>query len=87
MSEELWGGIGTAAINQIGNIISTGMTNASNERMQQEQNKWNLEQWNRNNAYKFGHVELFELDVNTKVAKQLVLIFVTSCLRLFQPTL
>lgn len=50
-SPELFGGVATAAINQVGNIISTSMTNAANERMQQEQNKWNLEQWNRNNAY------------------------------------
>ena len=49
--EELWGGVATAAINQTGNIISTAMANSANERMQHEQNKWNLEQWNRNNAY------------------------------------
>ncbi len=48
---ELWGGVATAAINQTGNIISTAMANEANERMQHEQNKWNLEQWNRNNAY------------------------------------
>ena len=48
---ELWGGVATAAINQTGNIISTAMANSANERMQHEQNKWNLEQWNRNNAY------------------------------------
>lgn len=50
-SEELWGGIATATLNQGGNIISTAMTNSANERMQHEQNKWNLEQWQRNNAY------------------------------------
>lgn len=33
------------------NIISTAMTNRANERMQQQQNAWNLEQWERNNAY------------------------------------
>lgn len=33
------------------NIVSTAMTNNANERMQQEQNKWNLEQWQRNNEY------------------------------------
>lgn len=33
------------------NLISTNMTNRANERMQQEQNKWNLEQWQRNNEY------------------------------------
>lgn len=38
--------VGTGA-----NIISTAMTNRANERMQQQQNAWNLEQWERNNAY------------------------------------
>lgn len=33
------------------NIVSTAMTNQANERMQQQQNAWNLEQWNRNNEY------------------------------------
>ena len=51
MSPELWEGIATAGINQGANIISTAMTNDANERMQQRQNAWNLEQWNRNNAY------------------------------------
>ena len=51
MSAELWAALGTATLNQAGNIISTAMTNRANERMQHEQNKWNLEQWNRNNAY------------------------------------
>ncbi len=51
MSPELWTDIGIAALSQGTNIISTAMTNNANERMQQQQNKWNLEQWNRNNAY------------------------------------
>ena len=51
MSPELWTALGTATFNQAGNIISTAMANSANERMQHEQNKWNLEQWNRNNAY------------------------------------
>ena len=51
MSAELWAALGTATLNQTGNIISTAMANDANERMQQEQNKWNLDQWNRNNAY------------------------------------
>lgn len=51
MSAELWASLGTATLNQTGNIISTAMANAANERMQHEQNKWNLEQWNRNNVY------------------------------------
>lgn len=38
--------VGTGA-----NIISTAMTNRANERMQQQQNAWNLAQWERNNAY------------------------------------
>ena len=38
--------VGTGA-----NIVSTAMTNRANERMQQQQNAWNLEQWNRNNEY------------------------------------
>lgn len=33
------------------NLLSTSMTNRANERMQREQNAWNLEMWNRNNAY------------------------------------
>ena len=41
----LWGGVATAAINQTGNIISTAMANSANERMQHEQNAWNLQQW------------------------------------------
>ncbi len=48
---ELWGGIITAGLNQGGNIISTAMANSANEDMQRRQNAWNLEQWNRNNAY------------------------------------
>lgn len=51
MSAELWTALGSATLNQAGNIISTAMANDANERMQHEQNKWNLEQWNRNNAY------------------------------------
>ncbi len=50
-SEELWGGVATATLNQVGNIISTAMANDANEDMQRRQNAWNLEQWNRNNAY------------------------------------
>ena len=50
-SPEFWTAVATAGTNQIGNIISTAMANDANERMQHEQNKWNLEQWNRNNAY------------------------------------
>ena len=38
--------VGTGA-----NIVSTAMTNRANERMQQQQNAWNLEQWHRNNEY------------------------------------
>lgn len=38
--------VGTGA-----NIVSTAMTNQANERMQQQQNAWNLEMWNRNNEY------------------------------------
>ena len=49
-SPEFWTAVATAGTNQIGNIISTAMANDANERMQHEQNKWNLEQWNRNNA-------------------------------------
>ncbi len=51
MSPELWTDIGIAALSEGTNIISTAMTNSANERMQHEQNKWNLEQWDRNNAY------------------------------------
>ena len=43
--------LGGAALAAGANIISTAMTNSANEEMQQEQNKWNLEQWHRNNAY------------------------------------
>ena len=41
MSAELWTALGTATLNQAGNIISTAMANSANERMQHEQNKWN----------------------------------------------
>ena len=51
MGPEFWAALGTATLNQGGNIISTAMTNDANERMQQRQNAWNLQQWNRNNAY------------------------------------
>lgn len=51
MSPELWAALGTATLNQGGNIISTAMANSANEDMQRRQNAWNLEQWNRNNAY------------------------------------
>ena len=57
-SSELWGGAATAAVNQTGNIISTAMANAANERMQQQQNKWNLQQWERNNAYNHPAAQL-----------------------------
>lgn len=60
-SEELWGGVATAAINQTGNIISTAMTNSANEDMQRRQNAWNLEQWNRNNAYNHPAAQLQRL--------------------------
>ena len=50
-SPEFWTAVATAGTNQIGNIISTAMANDANERMQHAQNKWNLDQWNRNNAY------------------------------------
>lgn len=50
-SPEFWTAVGTAGVNQVGNIISTSMANDANERMQQRQNAWNLEQWNRMNAY------------------------------------
>lgn len=50
-SPDLWSALGTATFNQGGNIISTAMANDANEDMQRRQNAWNLEQWNRNNAY------------------------------------
>ena len=43
--------IGAAVLGQGANIVSTAMTNSANERMQQQQNAWNMEQWERNNAY------------------------------------
>lgn len=58
MSPELWAGIATAGLNQGGNIISTAMTNSANEDMQRRQNAWNLEQWNRNNAYNHPAAQL-----------------------------
>lgn len=50
-SPEFWTAFTTAGTNQIGNIISTAMANDANERMQQQQNTWNLQQWEKNNAY------------------------------------
>lgn len=38
-------------LGQGANIVNTAMTNQANERMQQQQNAWNLEQWHRNNEY------------------------------------
>ena len=46
----LWD-LGGAFLSAGANLISTDMTNRANERMQQQQNAWNLEQWNRNNEY------------------------------------
>lgn len=43
--------LAAASIAAGANMNSTLWTNAANEEMQQQQNKWNLEQWNRNNAY------------------------------------
>lgn len=43
--------LGSSVLGTGANIISTAMTNRANERMQQQQNAWNLEQWERNNAY------------------------------------
>ena len=43
--------LGSATLMAGANLLSTHMTNRANERMQQEQNKWNLEQWERNNEY------------------------------------
>ncbi len=43
--------LGSATVMAGANLLSTHMTNQANERMQQQQNMWNLEQWNRNNAY------------------------------------
>lgn len=51
MDPELWAGAAIGGINTFGNILSVSMANRANERMQQQQNKWNLDQWNRNNAY------------------------------------
>ena len=51
MDPTLWAAFATQGINQAGNIISTAMANDANERMQYQQNAWNLEQWNRNNSY------------------------------------
>ena len=48
---DLGASIGSAVLGTGANIISTAMTNRANERMQQQQNAWNLEQWERNNAY------------------------------------
>lgn len=58
MSPELWAGIATASLNQGGNIISTAMANDANEDMQRRQNVWNLEMWNRNNAYNHPAAQL-----------------------------
>lgn len=43
--------LAAASIAAGANMNSTLWTNAANEEMQQQQNKWNLEQWHRNNAY------------------------------------
>ena len=51
MSPEFWIAHAVGGINSSMNFLSTEMTNDANERMQQRQNQWNLEQWNRNNAY------------------------------------
>lgn len=43
--------VAAASIAAGANMNSTLWTNAANEEMQQQQNKWNLEQWHRTNAY------------------------------------
>lgn len=48
---DLGASIGSAVLGTGANIISTAMTNRANERMQQQQNKWNLELWQLNNDY------------------------------------
>lgn len=48
---DLFGSIGSGVISAGANLLSTAMTNRANERMQQQQNAWNLEMWNRNNEY------------------------------------
>lgn len=50
--------IGAAVLGQGANIVSTAMTNQANERMQQQQNAWNLEQWHRNNEYNSPSAQL-----------------------------
>lgn len=48
---DLVGSIGTPVLGSVANFLSNRNTNQSNERMQQRQNAWNLEMWNRNNEY------------------------------------
>lgn len=48
---DLVGSIGSGVISAGANLLSNVITNRANERMQQKQNAWNLEMWNRNNEY------------------------------------
>lgn len=45
------GGLAGGALGMIGNIFGVGMTNDQNKELVEQQNKLNIEQWNRENAY------------------------------------
>ena len=53
--------LAAASIAAGANMNSTLWTNAANEEMQQQQNKWNLEQWHRNNAYNHPSAQMQRL--------------------------
>ena len=48
---DLVGNIGSAVLGTGANLLSNAMTNRANERMQQQQNAWNLAQWQRNKVF------------------------------------
>lgn len=53
--------LAAASIAAGANMNSTLWTNAANEEMQQQQNKWNLEQWHRNNGYNHPSAQMQRL--------------------------
>lgn len=59
---DLVGSIGSAVLGTGANFLSNSNTNRINERMQQKQNAWNLEMWQRNNEYNSPAAQMQRLE-------------------------
>lgn len=46
-----WTGLGSAIVGGISNLVGGSLTNKNNQNLARQQNKYNLEQWQRENAY------------------------------------